>query len=128
MLSADIDGSTILADDTLPSEPPTPPTRTSEKLRADLDAVNSQLASMKQQWDQERRKLLGDNAALQDATSRLNAEVRQAKTDIQRYAESEHTNEKVKADIQGVGYLPALFTVDTHRFFSGVEQDQAHGR
>lgn len=84
--------SSVLDDSSVGSEPLTPPTRTSEKLRADLDAVNAQLASMKRQWEEERRKLVGDNAALQDAAKRLNAEVRQAKNE----------SEKTKAGMQGV--------------------------
>ena len=39
------------------SEPLTPPTRTSEKLRADLDAVNTQLTSMKKQWEEEDKEV-----------------------------------------------------------------------
>lgn len=80
------------------SEPPTPPTKSSEKLRADLQAVTEQLASMKHQWDDERRKLLGENASLKDATDRLNAEVRQAKSDMRRLADTERT----KAGSHGV--------------------------
>lgn len=94
--------SSILSETSMALEPPTPPTRTSEKLRADLEAVNTQLASMKRQWDQEKRQLLGDKAVLQDATTRLNAEVRQAKNEIQRYAESERASEKAKANMEGV--------------------------
>lgn len=78
-------------------EPPTPPTRTSEKLRADLQAVTEQLANMKRQWDEERRKLLGENASLKDVTNKLNAEVRQAKSDMRRFADSERS----KAGVQG---------------------------
>ena len=90
--------SSVLDDSSIGSEPLTPPTRTSEKLRADLESVNAQLASMKKQWDEERRKLVGDNAALQDAAKRLNAEVRQAKNE----------NEKTKAGMQGVSPMPPI--------------------
>lgn len=65
------------------------PSRSSDKLRADLQAVNAQLAIMKQQWESERRKLLGENANLKSATNRLNAEVRQAMDDRKRYSETE---------------------------------------
>ena len=80
---------------------PEPAMKTSEKLRADLHAVNEQLASMKQQWDEERRKLLGENATLKDATDRLNAEVRQAKKEVKRLAEGD----RAKAGTQSVGAL-----------------------
>lgn len=53
---------------------------------------------MKQQWGEERRKLLGENATLKDATSRLNAEVRQAKNEVRRFGDTERT----KIGIQGV--------------------------
>lgn len=89
------------ADLDLASEPPTPPTKTSERLRKDLQAVNEQLAAMKRQWDEERRKLLGENASLKDATSRLNAEVRQAKNDIKQYA----SGERSKVGLQGVSTM-----------------------
>jgi chromosome segregation ATPase len=46
------------------TEPPTPPTRTSEALRTDLRAVNAELERMKGAWAAERRRLLGENAAL----------------------------------------------------------------
>ncbi|KAI0788909.1 hypothetical protein C8Q75DRAFT_879628 [Abortiporus biennis] len=99
---AALDESSILdsSDISLPSNPPTPPTKTSEKLRSDLRAVNDHLASMKQQWETERRKLLGENAVLQDAAQRLNAEVRNAKSEIQRYADSERAGERSKAAVQ----------------------------
>lgn len=60
---------------------------------------------MKRQWEDERRKLVGENATLKDATSRLNAEVRQAKSDIRRLADTERT----KAGTQGVRNCPTLY-------------------
>ena len=45
----------------LPAEPPTPPTRTSETLRAELKEVNAHLDSMRRAWEDERRKLLTQN-------------------------------------------------------------------
>ena len=83
------------------SEPPTPPTKTTERLRADLKSVTDQLAGMKRQWEDERRKLMGENASLKDATNRLNAEVRQAKTDMRRLVDTE----RVKAGAQGVSNI-----------------------
>lgn len=94
--SSYLDTSTI----SMATEPPTPPTKTSEKLRGDLQAVNTQLNSMKQQWEGERQKLLGENAVLQDATKRLNAEVRNAKTQIERYANKEREGERNRGDIE----------------------------
>ncbi|KAF7308937.1 PACT-coil-coil domain-containing protein [Mycena kentingensis (nom. inval.)] len=62
---------------TLPSEPPTPPTRTTDALRSDLRSVNANLTKMKQQWEDEKKRLLGEKAVLQDAANRLNVEARQ---------------------------------------------------
>ncbi|EKM50608.1 uncharacterized protein PHACADRAFT_152721 [Phanerochaete carnosa HHB-10118-sp] len=84
------------------SEPPTPPTKTSEKLRADLKAVTEQLANMKQQWDGERRKLLGENASLKDTTNRLNLEVRQAKSDMRRLADTDRTKASTQGDMADI--------------------------
>ncbi|KAI9064084.1 hypothetical protein FKP32DRAFT_1625808 [Trametes sanguinea] len=97
------DESSILEASTmsLPSEPPTPPTRTTEALRSELKEVNSQLEAMKKTWDEERKKLLGENAVLQDAATRLNVEVRNAKDEIRKYADAERLGEKARAGIQG---------------------------
>jgi DNA repair exonuclease SbcCD ATPase subunit len=47
------------------SEPPTPPTRTSEALRTDLRSVNAEFDRMKVHWAAERRKLMDEKALLQ---------------------------------------------------------------
>ena len=72
----------------LPSNPPTPPTRTSEALRLDLRAVNQKLDVMKQRWENEKRQLLGEKAVLQDAANRMDMEVRTAKDEAKRAAET----------------------------------------
>lgn len=54
---------------------------------------------MKRQWDEEKRKLLGDQAALKDAANRLNQEVKEAK---ERIAEKSRAGEKAKAGVQEV--------------------------
>lgn len=88
--------------DDLPTEPPTPPTKTSEALRANLWSVNSHLETMKKEWEDERRNLVGEKAVLQDAANRLNMKVQTAKEETKKAAESEHAKEKLKAGIQGV--------------------------
>ncbi|KAJ7781957.1 hypothetical protein DFH07DRAFT_1017858, partial [Mycena maculata] len=80
----------------LPSEPPTPPTRTSEALRADLHSVNSHLAKMKKQWEEEKQKLLGEKAVLQDAANRLNVKVRTAEEEVRMVAETKKAGEKLR--------------------------------
>ena len=105
----------------LPTEPPTPPTKTSEKLRLDLHAVNKQLAAMQQQWETERRKLTGQNAVLQDATHRLNAEVRSAKSELQRYAETEKTGDRNRTALQVVSKRsPLILSNANAQCFTGT--------
>ncbi|KAI0675751.1 hypothetical protein C8Q78DRAFT_964116 [Trametes maxima] len=98
----DGDESSILEASTmsLPAEPPTPPTRTTEALRSELKGVNQQLESMRRQWEEEKRKLLGENAVLQDAATRLNVEVRNAKDEIRKYADAGRQGDKARAGIE----------------------------
>ncbi|KAJ7696511.1 hypothetical protein B0H17DRAFT_1158623 [Mycena rosella] len=85
----------------LPSEPPTPPTRTSEALRADLHSVNSHLSRMKKQWEDEKKKLLGEKAVLQDAANRLNLKVRTAEEEVRMVAETKKAGEKLRVGVEG---------------------------
>ncbi|KAJ7043757.1 hypothetical protein C8F04DRAFT_1366949, partial [Mycena alexandri] len=85
----------------LPSEPPTPPTRTSEALRADIHSVNSHLAKMKKQWEEEKHKLLGEKAVLQDAANRLNIKVRTAEEEARAVTETKKAGEKLRVGIEG---------------------------
>ncbi|KAJ3917416.1 hypothetical protein F5877DRAFT_44671 [Lentinula edodes] len=87
--------------DILPSEPPTPPTKTSDALRENLRTVNSQLQETKKQWEDEKRKLLGEKAVLQDAANRLNAEVRDIKVEASKASEAQKMNGRLRQDIQG---------------------------
>ncbi|KAJ3717958.1 hypothetical protein C8R42DRAFT_724167 [Lentinula raphanica] len=87
--------------DDLPTEPPTPPTKTSDALRANLRTVNRQLEETKKQWEDEKRKLLGEKAVLQDAANRLNSEVQDAKVQVSKASEAQKTNGRLRQDIQG---------------------------
>jgi chromosome segregation ATPase len=75
------------------------PTRgkTSEELRAELRTVNSELQSMKVQWDAEKRKLLGEKAALQDTANKLNAQVRNSEAKV---AKAEAAANKAKSGVE----------------------------
>lgn len=84
------------------SEPPTPPTRTTEALRANLKSVNTHLETLKKDWEQERQALLGEKAVLQDATNRLNVQVQTARDEIKKAVESERAGERAVAGAQGV--------------------------
>jgi hypothetical protein len=77
----------------LPTEPPTPPTKTSEALRANLQSVNSHLAEMQKEWRKEKSQLLGEKAVLEDATNRLNMQVRDAKDEVKRIVEAGRAGE-----------------------------------
>ncbi|KAF8639093.1 hypothetical protein AX17_001738 [Amanita inopinata Kibby_2008] len=87
--------------DGLPVEPETPPTRTSEALRVELRTVNAQLETLKKQWEIEKRQLVGEKAALKDATDRLNAQVKNAQEEARRAFESGRAGEKARAGVEG---------------------------
>jgi len=91
-----------LSTSSLPSNPPTPPTRTSEALKADLRAVNQQLEEMKGQWEREKKQLLGEKALLQDTAHKLNLQVRSAQGEAKRSAESGKAAQKAKISVQAV--------------------------
>ena len=93
--------------DQLPHEPPTPPTRTSEVLKANLQSVNSHLDKLRHQWEEEKKKLLGEKAVLEDAASRLNGQVKGSKEEAKKIAESNRIIEKSRANTQSVSAAPA---------------------
>jgi len=86
----------------LPSNPPTPPTKSSEALRLDLQSVNAELDAMKKEWQAEKRRALSEKAVLEDAASRMKIEARSAKEETKRIMEAEKANRGRKADNQEV--------------------------
>ncbi|KAI0255954.1 hypothetical protein BJV78DRAFT_1279159 [Lactifluus subvellereus] len=74
------------------------PAKTSETLKTELQAVNRELASMKRQWREERRQLLGDNAVLKDAANRLNLQIQDAK---ERAEQKERRGERARNGVLG---------------------------
>ncbi|KAJ7879992.1 hypothetical protein B0H14DRAFT_2708159 [Mycena olivaceomarginata] len=87
IIRAEADESTMdTLNSSLPSEPPTPPTRTSEALRADLHS--------------ERQKLLGEKAVLQDAANRLNVKVHEAEEEVRMVAETKKAGEKLRVGVE----------------------------
>ncbi|KDR80779.1 hypothetical protein GALMADRAFT_241215 [Galerina marginata CBS 339.88] len=86
--------------DNLPTEPPTPPTRTSEALKANLQSVNQHLEELKKQWEAEKKKLVGEKAILEDAANRLNGQVKNTKEEAKRAAESTRAGEKTRANAE----------------------------
>jgi myosin protein heavy chain len=81
------------------------PVKTSEALEDEFRAVNRELASMKKQWQEEMRQLLGDNAVLKDAAERLNLQMRDAR---ERAEHKERTHEKARAGVLEV-WPPSRF-------------------
>jgi hypothetical protein len=71
----------------------TPPSKSPESLKAELRGVNKELTLMKRQWQEEKRRLLGDKAVLQDTANKLNAQMRDAE---RRAKEKEGTVERVR--------------------------------
>ncbi|TFK53458.1 hypothetical protein OE88DRAFT_1676650 [Heliocybe sulcata] len=81
-------------------DPPTPPTKTSETLRANLQAVNGELEAMKAQWAEERKQLLGEKAVLQDAAKRLNLQVAEAQSQAKQVKQDHRSQERTKSSLQ----------------------------
>lgn len=98
MHSSSVDAS----NDLLPSEPPTPPTRTSEALKANLQSVNQHLDELKKQWEAEKNKLLGEKAVLEDAANRLNGQIKNSKEQAKRTVELNRAGEKAKSNVENV--------------------------
>lgn len=73
--------------------------KSSEVLKAELQVANRELTSMRVQWQDEKRQLLGNNAALQDTANRLNHQVQDVK---ERAEQKERRNEKARSGILGV--------------------------
>ena len=61
------------------------PAKTPEALKEEVKVVNRELASMKKEWLEERRHLLGSNAVLKDAANRLNLRVHEAEQKERRH-------------------------------------------
>lgn len=104
-LSMDVSGGDILAD------PPTPLIKSSEALRLELQNVNAQLDTMKKQWQDEKRQLLGEKDVLQDVANRMNIEVRNAKQEARKAVEAERESRRSRAGTQEVGTLPGVQTM-----------------
>jgi len=99
-LSMDMSGGDFLAN------PPTPLIKTSEALRLELQNVNAQLDTMKKQWQDEKRQLLGEKAVLQDAANRMNIQVQNAKQEVRKAVEAERESRRSRVDTQGVENSP----------------------
>lgn len=83
------------------SDSAAPSARPSEMLRSELREVNTQLQSMKVQWEKEKRQLLGEKAALQDAAEKLSTKVRDSEV---KAAKAEASAQKVRTGADDVSY------------------------
>ena len=57
---------------------------------------------MRKSWEAEKRQLLGENAVLQDATKRLNQQVRSAEDELRRVTETGKLGDRARADVEEV--------------------------
>ncbi|KAJ3512287.1 hypothetical protein NLJ89_g3604 [Agrocybe chaxingu] len=89
-----------IPNDNLPNEPPTPPTRTSEALKANIQAVNNHLEQLKKQWEHEKERLMSEKAVLENAANRLNGQVKSSQEQARKVAESTRVADKAKATVQ----------------------------
>lgn len=71
--------------DDLPTEPPTPETKTTRNLQSALSAANTQLESLRAEW----HKLGQENAALRDAGRQEAQLARQAEVEMKRALDEE---------------------------------------
>jgi len=60
---------------------------------------------MKEQWEREKKQLLGENAALQDTAHKLNLQVRSAQDEAKRSAESGKAAHKARVSVQTVSLI-----------------------
>ena len=77
-----------LSSTSLPSNPPTPPSKTTEALKLALKSVKSELNTLKVQWEGDREQLLGQKAVLQDAANRLNMDLEAKKSEAEQALQS----------------------------------------
>ncbi|KAJ3563380.1 hypothetical protein NP233_g8980 [Leucocoprinus birnbaumii] len=78
-------------------EPSVSQLTTTEDLRQNLQVVNEELAGLKKKWREEKKQLVTENAVLQDAANRLNAQV---KEEARRLADTERKGEKKRLTVE----------------------------
>ncbi|KAI6164552.1 hypothetical protein EDD17DRAFT_1755066 [Pisolithus thermaeus] len=94
----DVNESTMdMSQSELPSHLSSPATNPSEAFQVDLQNVYAQLDAMKQEWQEEKRRLLGEKAVLEDEANRMKMEARNAKEEFKK---ANDASRKSKADSQ----------------------------
>ncbi|KAG2011915.1 hypothetical protein CC2G_011982 [Coprinopsis cinerea AmutBmut pab1-1] len=87
-LTAD-ESMTDISRDTIATEPPTPPTRTTEALREQLYAANASLEHLREEMEE-----------LQADNKRLGGQIRNAKAEIKRANESKRVGDSVHGELE----------------------------
>lgn len=57
---------------------------------------------MKTHWEEEKQRLLGEKAVLQEAANRLNVQVQDAKVEVKKGVEIQNFGQKMRAEMQSV--------------------------
>ena len=78
------------------------PAKTPDVVKAEVKAVNRELTSMKKRWDEERSRLLGDNAVLKDVANRLNLQMQDNKEQAEQ---KERRQEKARNGVIEVWFF-----------------------
>jgi len=63
---------------------------------------------MKEQWERERKQLLGEKALLQDTAHKLNLQVRSAQDEAKRSAENGKVAQKARVSVQAVSPIVSV--------------------
>ena len=64
---------------------------------------------MKEQWEREKKQLLGEKAILQDTAHKLNLQIRSAQDEAKRSAESGKVAQKARISVQAVSPIVPVF-------------------
>lgn len=90
-----------------------------------MQAVNKHLDGLKTQWEEEKKKLLGEKAVLEDAANRLNGQVKSSKDEVRKIAESNRVSEKSRANVQSVRARAVAVYASTD-VYVGVGQSETY--
>jgi hypothetical protein len=78
------------------------PAKTPESVKEEVKVVNRELALMKKEWHEERRRLIGDNVVFKDAANRLNL---QMQDDKERAEQKERQHETARNGVLDVWFF-----------------------
>ena len=77
---------------------------------------------MKEQWECEKKQLLGEKAILQDTTHKLNLQVRSAQDEAKRFVESGKAAQKAKVSVQAVSLILSASRFRAHFHFTRQQE------